>query len=208
MRPLSLANSPQHPATETQLVDAVLALANGTDIALNGVLVPPAPEGFSPTENDLWGDASGGWEAVWRQKLDELRSTLRGRLDLALTDPDRAAAEAIRAWQASRVQPVLRLAPGGLRLSAYYPLPGIEALCDLGLTLLLDLDRGFSGRLCKCRLDSCGRFFLVKPDTRHRPRTRYCRVEHMLAYHGGERGAERVRRFRQRKSETGAPGRS
>ncbi len=214
MTVLKLLHTSQQPATEQELVEATLALANGTDVELNRVLVPPAPAGFNQPGHDLWGfptddgQAPSTWEAVWRETLERLRADLRARLAQAMSQPDAAAAAAVRAWHWPRVQPVLRLVPGGLRLTVYYPVAGLEELCDLGVALILDLDRGHQADLCRCQLESCGAYFFVDRGASNRPRTKYCSPAHMLAFHGGDRGAARVRKHRARRGETGAPGRS
>lgn len=206
MRPYKLTNTAQQPATEAELVEALLAFANGTDVEFNGIGMPPAPAGFALPADDLWGSPTGSapvpsWETTWKDKLDAARADLRTRLDEVMKAPETAAARAVRNWHWQRVQAVLRLAPGGLRLAVHYPATGVEELCDIGTTLLLDLDRGLRRDLCKCQLETCGSYFLVERGAGNRPRTRYCSTAHMLAFHGGDRGAARVRKHRSQKAE-------
>lgn len=206
-----LLNTAQQPASERELVEATLEFANGADLELNGVLLPPAPPGFHESGQDLWGFPSGegststAWETVWRESQERLRGNLRDRLVQVIAQPEAAAAVAVRAWRWSRAHPVLRLVPGGLRLAIHYPLAGVEDLCDLSIALILDVERGRRADLCRCQLETCGQFFFVDRRASNRPRTKYCSPAHMLAFHGGERGAARVRKHR---SKSGAPGRS
>lgn len=216
MKHVKLLNTPQQPATAQELVDATLQIANGAEVEINGVRVPPPPAGFALPAEDLWGfngsqDATAAppsWDAVWTQTLADLRQDLRTRLDEVMTAPDAAAARAVRGWHWTRLQTVLRLAPEGLRLATHYPVTGVADLCDVGIALLLDVERGRRADLCKCQLSSCGRYFFVDRGAGNRPRTRYCSTAHMLAFHGGDRGAARVRKHRSKQRESGAPGRS
>ncbi|MEY4762722.1 MAG: hypothetical protein RLZZ200_2578 [Pseudomonadota bacterium] len=210
MTTLKLLNTAQQPAGEQDLVEATLAFANGSDVELNGVLIPPAPAGFNQAGQDLWGfqtegdPAAATWETVWRETQERLRGDLQNRLAQVLTQPDAAAAQALRAWRWPRAQPVIRMVPGGLRLAVHYPLAGVEDLCDLGLALILDVERGRRADLCRCQLESCGRYFFVDRGASNRPRTRYCSPAHMLAFHGGERGAARVRKHRAKRPRPGS----
>ncbi|MEN9704663.1 MAG: hypothetical protein RLZZ393_542 [Pseudomonadota bacterium] len=214
MKAATLTNTAQQPASERELVDAMIRVANGSELEINGIVMPSPPTGFALPAEDLWGFGDSGqatpasWEAVWQSTVQKLRADLRDRLDEAMLAPDAAAARAVRTWHCQRVQTSLRLMPGGLRISTHYPVTSLADVCDTALALLLDVDRGFRDALCKCQLADCGRFFFVDRSRGNRPRTRYCSTEHMLAFHGGDRGAARVRKHRLNKTKNGAPGRS
>ena len=81
------------------------------------------------------------------------------------------------------------------RLSYEFQLPSVEAGCILATALLLDHDRGVTGRLQQCTLSWCGRFN-VDFDGHARPRARkYCSANHrMLANY--EQSPERMRQWR------------
>jgi len=79
------------------------------------------------------------------------------------------------------------------RLSYAFQLPGVEAGCILALALILDEERGLTGRLQQCTLSWCGRFN-VDFDAQSRPR-KYCSPNHrMLAHY--EQSPERMRQWR------------
>ena len=79
------------------------------------------------------------------------------------------------------------------RLSYAFRLPSVEAGCILALALILDEDRGLTGRLQQCTLSWCG-LFNVDFDAQSRPR-KYCSPNHrMLAHY--EQSPERMRQWR------------
>src|SRR6185503_5440117 len=81
------------------------------------------------------------------------------------------------------------------RLWYDFQLTGVEAGCALAVALILDNDRGLTGRLQQCTLSTCGRFN-VDFDACLRPRPRkYCSVSHRtLANY--EQSPERMRQWR------------
>lgn len=81
------------------------------------------------------------------------------------------------------------------RLSYDFQLPCVDAGCILALALILDQQRGLTGRLQQCTLSWCGRFN-VDFDGHARPRPRkYCSANHrMLANY--ELSPERMRQWR------------
>ena len=81
------------------------------------------------------------------------------------------------------------------RLWYDFQLTGVEAGCALAVALILDHDRGLTGRLQQCTLSTCGRFN-VDFDACLRPRPRkYCSVTHRtLANY--EQSPERMRQWR------------
>ena len=79
------------------------------------------------------------------------------------------------------------------RLSYDFQLPRVEAGCALALALILDQDRGLTGRLQQCTLSWCGRYS-VDFDGQARSR-KYCSANHrMLANY--EQSPERMRQWR------------
>lgn len=79
------------------------------------------------------------------------------------------------------------------RLSYDFQLPCVDAGCILALALLLDEERGLTGRLQQCTLSWCGRYG-VDFDGHARPR-KYCSANHrMLANY--EQSPERMRQWR------------
>jgi hypothetical protein len=81
------------------------------------------------------------------------------------------------------------------RLWYDFQLTGVDAACALAVALILDHDRGLTGRLQQCTLSTCGRFS-VDFDACLRPRPRkYCSVSHRtLANY--EQSPERMRQWR------------
>lgn len=76
-----------------------------------------------------------------------------------------------------------------------FQLNSVDAGCALAVALILDRDRGLTGRLQQCTLSTCGRFN-VDFDASLRPRPRkYCSVSHRtLANY--EQSPERMRQWR------------
>ena len=99
--------------------------------------------------------------------------------------------------------PVLRREPT-VHLSTAWVCTDINAFNALVSVLLLDAERPFGRDLCRCRLEGCGRFFILqKKSTPGVPRRLYCSEEHMTEAH--QRGANartaksRARRARKAK---------
>ncbi len=79
------------------------------------------------------------------------------------------------------------------RLSYDFKLPCVDAGCILALALILDEERGLTGRLQQCTLSWCGRYG-VDFDGLARAR-KYCSPNHrMLAHY--EQSPERMRQWR------------
>jgi hypothetical protein len=81
------------------------------------------------------------------------------------------------------------------RLWYDFQITRVDAGCALAVALILDRDRGLTGRLQQCTLSTCGRFN-VDFDACLRPRPRkYCNVAHRtLANY--EQSPERMRQWR------------
>jgi hypothetical protein len=81
------------------------------------------------------------------------------------------------------------------RLWFDFQVNSVDAGCALAVALILDRDRGLTGRLQQCTLSTCGRFN-VDFDASLRPRPRkYCSVTHRtLANY--EQSPERMRQWR------------
>ena len=69
-----------------------------------------------------------------------------------------------------------------------------KAAFDYALGLILG---NFSTDLCRCRLQTCAKFFLVEPAKVGRPRREYCSNEHREEFFRQQSG-ERVKRSRER----------
>jgi hypothetical protein len=69
---------------------------------------------------------------------------------------------------------------------------------EYALLLLLASNRPFARDLCMCRM--CGRFFLVEPVRKGRPRREFCNRKHLKRFHE-KTGTERVRRSRAERAE-------
>jgi hypothetical protein len=76
-----------------------------------------------------------------------------------------------------------------------FQITSVDTACALSVALILDRDRGLTGRLQQCTLSTCGRFN-VDFDASLRPRPRkYCSVSHRtLANY--EQSPERMRQWR------------
>ena len=224
MRQIQLKNTAQRPLPELDVVKAAISFANGAAIEINGLqiplrlehhplvasegatlLVPPnAPE---PARKE---DCTKE-ERPTRRRVAELinesvenyRLKVRKRLDTALTDPMLIARETVDNLEAIRSEPVLEVAPptkthpGGIRLTTYFPFDTVFELCEVGIALLLDVQRDLLKDLCKCELPSCKIFFLYEPVAGKRgpPRRLHCSAAHQTA-HNKETASTRSQKSR------------
>ena len=101
-------------------------------------------------------------------------------------------------WEAQRMlllPTFKRLANGRLQVFHHYVAQFLAPALAYIFLLLLDPARGYGSDLCKCQLESCGRYFLVKRRKRGLPRRKYCGDAHMLKAHAAQ-STSRVRNSR------------
>lgn len=85
---------------------------------------------------------------------------------------------------------------GTMRLEHRIVVRDLLAGIGYGMCLLLAQDRPHGAELCRCRLESCGRFFFEKKRPgAGRPRREYCSDEHLVEAHR-QQVLQRVRRHR------------
>ena len=141
-----------------------------------------------------------------RRRVDPgLRQRLTEVLDAIVSDPSQAtAAFAPRLEELSAelvAIPRFRIEHGELRVEQTLLPTRPAAAIDYGLALLMaglpDL-----GRLCRCALPTCRKFFFASKPRGQKPqgrlRTKFCSEAHMAAAHKAD-NAERTRRSRERR---------
>lgn len=89
---------------------------------------------------------------------------------------------------------------GTLVVQHRYEPESLEAILSYVFLLLLDSSRPYGHDLCRCRLATCGRFFLSPKPKTGRRRTRYCSSLHMNLVHEAD-SSRRVAESRRRRAE-------
>jgi hypothetical protein len=70
------------------------------------------------------------------------------------------------------------------RLSYVHRFRTDDALLAYVAMLLADPERPFGSKVCRCKLDTCRRFFFERKPPSGKPRRLYCCDEHMVEAHG------------------------
>jgi hypothetical protein len=86
-----------------------------------------------------------------------------------------------------------------LQIRFIYVVNSVTPVLDYAVLLMADSVRSFRKDLCRCKLPSCRRFFLVDRNTGGRPRKDYCKKTHMEKSHAAGT-LERVRTARAKKA--------
>ena len=86
-----------------------------------------------------------------------------------------------------------------LQIRFIYVVNEVTPVLDYAVLLLADPTRAFRKDLCRCKLENCGKFFLVNRNTGGRPRKDYCKSTHMEQAHA-EGVLQRVRKTRKKKA--------
>jgi hypothetical protein len=185
------------PLSATRYAKAVVAMANHDVIA--GHVVADLPFGIEGAFHPL--------AAQRRRVAPELHQRLKEVLDAIVADPSKAAAAfAPRLTELSAelvAIPRFRIEHGELRVEQTLLPTRPAAALDYGLALLME-GMPDLGRLCRCALPSCRKFFFASKPRGQKPqgrlRTKFCSGAHMEAAHKAD-NAERTRRSRERKKE-------
>jgi hypothetical protein len=184
------------PSSEQELVEEAMAIANGPDYYTRAMLIS---ESDMPYFDDLTRPKSE-WATDAELKafaMYESAMTDRLREDLAAiaADEDTTGIAKRAREAAARVVLVPHYdESGGLR----YHLLGedYEARVAYLTLLFLDNHRGYGAKLCRCKLDSCAKFFWeMRKKVGGKPRRSYCSDECMLKQHRAS-STERVRKSR------------
>jgi hypothetical protein len=188
--------------TEREFVEGFLAVVNGDKKSdLIGLLYgirTSVPTAFKSTD--------GSEVLTGAQLMDRYRPALRPRVVESLNQiVERTSRERERfaAW-AQRLSGSLVIVPHydvhdhKLVVRHQVICYDVGSAMRYGFALILDDSRPYGRALCRCRLESCRRFFFeVKPET-GRPQRLYCLQDHMLEAQA-LRGADRVRKHRAKK---------
>ena len=131
----------------------------------------------------------------------------QARADLqALIDGPLTAKTLIRLTDSASQQallPVFDFDNDGLRIRYRYRVNSIAAALDYAVLLIFDRKRPFLKDVCRCKLDGCGRFFLLDRATGGRPRKDYCCKGHMDQAHDAA-GAKRADLSRRKRANAAA----
>lgn len=202
---ITLENRPDHPLSERAIIDATLAFANGADLRIDGEGEPEMR--LSGADGEVVLEIEGesqpavqisGTEAEIAAIGHRQREAIRGYLGRVMREAGTLARELLKqGWTKSwgKVERVVRPIEAGVSIRYYDRFFTPYLLANRGILLLLDPERGFGGKLCQCRLSTCGNFFLEVRPPRGRPQRRYCSAAHMELAHK-ERGLIRMRKIR------------
>jgi hypothetical protein len=178
----------EHLASERGLIDYVLRFAN-SEVDLDFLKDLPSSSDY----DDLRQFREATREAEVNQEAQR-RALLMPLLVSVLSDPRKARAQFLPAAEAllTRIEarPFLRRKRRGASLAYRAIIGDVAALYAFVAILLLDEGRGLGRDLRRCKLKTCGRFFLVQPGP-GRPRSRFCDDK----CHARE-AADRMRRLR------------
>lgn len=186
------------PLAESELVGHAIEFANGATsrafFALLGGLELPA---------ELWKDARTAviadqaaaemFEPQQRRFVDDLAAIVAGE------DTTEIARRASEAAARMVLVPQYELADGALEVKHRYIAEDLDARLAYITLLLLDGQRDYGRRLCRCRLESCRKFFWERRSEHGgKPGRSFCGPEHMTEWNSA-RAAERVRKHREKK---------
>jgi hypothetical protein len=209
-------NSPSWPASDDRLVDALLAFANGAEIVM---LFKPG-ERAAPSE--VWAEprdpeeqrlrfarilqdlvaAPGRFKPAGEGKMWTQTATpeyLHGEKELLHGRPSIGGMNfvgyASNLLLLIEVKPVLVFGPHGYSIQHFRDFRGdLETLLSYVGMLLLDGTKPYGAALSKCRLASCGRFYLARgKEGGGRANRSYCSFECGETYHNS---AERKREMK------------
>lgn len=144
----------------------------------------------------------------WWGRSTKARHAFRQRVALVCDDPEAALRELGDEFKGSldRIHAPTRLHWDGRRLhveTSFTSLDG-EAVLNYVLMLLLDESRGLGALLRKCRLESCGNYFLTHSSPGGGPMPVYCCAEHRMIA-ASLTGADRTKRYRDRLRDRSKP---
>jgi hypothetical protein len=155
-----LVNSATRPASDGELVDALIAFVNGAEVVLSGSNDPRA--------------------------TTEERSHFGEFLRLAVEDPDRLPLQEItqHVLASLKVHPVIVMHGHGLALDYFREFPDLPTALTYATLLLLDARQPYGAALCRCKLPRCGKYYLAKKQKKGGPANRtYCSPRHRIEQH-------------------------
>lgn len=122
-------------------------------------------------------DTLPGTRESWRRALRQFVTTFRSSRAAAI----RSLPE--YSLPVHGISGVARFEDGRGRFEVIVPINLPEEFRTMLALTLSDDAQPFGRALCRCRLKSCGRFFLEQKPRTGRPQRLYCSREHMLAAH-------------------------
>lgn len=153
------------------LIEGALRFANGEDVPID-----PTP-GQVLHEPLLQGDNLQKTRESWRTALRQFLGTFRTKPAAAIRSlPEYSLA-------IHGISGIARFEDGRAHFEITVPVNSPEEFRTLLALTLADDAQPFGRALCRCRLKSCGRFFLEQKPRTGRPQRLYCSREHMLAAH-------------------------
>lgn len=197
---IQLANGSAYPPLEEEELArsgvefANLATVRGVLALIGGMQLPAGA------------DVEPKYRGVVERALADEYSTERTQLiaDLAAivggTDTAEIAKRSVAAASRMVLVPHYELDDGQLRVTHRYLAESLSARLAYITLLLLDQSRPYRGRLCRCRLETCGNFFWERRSVEGgQPGRAYCRHEHMQEAQKALM-LERVRKYRKNKA--------
>jgi hypothetical protein len=185
---LTLLNSPDFPATDDQLVRALLGFANGRPmILLSQPLVGQALTNYIDRR-------------LAEMSQDTLRADIQNRLQQIAKDRAGYAVNfvefGIRLLGGMKVQPLIGFSNRGFTVNYYHAFRDEQVALLYALVLMLDVTKPYGAALCRCQFEPCSRFYLARRNPAGGPANRiYCSPLHSKLAHDAGR-AERARRHR------------
>jgi hypothetical protein len=207
MKPFDLRNSLIEPASDAALVEALMAFANGRDVMIWGQRPPfgqvrrwslwreqPSPDERAAHVNFLHRlmEVPGGEMGLTTDASGQRRPTnaaieipalsqFEGKCDLL---PDQHFFPWLAHMGASMErQSVLIAHRQGYSLTEFRSFQNVASALAVGMLLVMDPARSFAKALCRCKLPSCGRFYLASKNPKGGPANRtYCEPEHRDKY--------------------------
>ncbi|HJS89376.1 MAG TPA: hypothetical protein VJ738_05360 [Steroidobacteraceae bacterium] len=178
-----LKNLVTAPASDDELVEALIAYANGSDVLIAGqdrrfgephsqakqrdtyIRALERVVGGRPTLPMLLDDATG-------RLLPALAAIRLGRNASSLPPELRAMARV-------KAERVLVARPGGYSLAYYRHFPSVAGALSEAVVLIQDPARPYAKALCRCQYPACQNFYFARKNPRGGPANRtYCDPEH------------------------------
>lgn len=163
-----LVNTAASPASDDALVGALLAFANGQTVEI-------------------------AQDSPLRADSGSERSKRRDWLQIAAADREAALVDFFNLGSSSlqtmpirslKSRPVLEKARKGQALKWLREFRTAADTLDFAAMLLLNTDEPYGANLCRCRLPSCGKFYLAAQNSKGGPPNRnYCTPEHRHIAH-------------------------
>jgi hypothetical protein len=153
------------------LVEYALQFING-----NETLAEPDP-GLAEGQPFLQPETLQATRESWRGNLRQFAATFRKSRAAAIQSLPEFS------FALHSISGMAKFEATSARLEFNVPINSPEAFRMLFALVLADDAQPFGRALCRCRLKSCGQFFLEQKPRTGRPQRLYCSREHMLAAH-------------------------